>query len=250
MLEVGVKEFTMQPHTSNLLDKLGPGVPLIGFYDTPDPEPFQPLIELKSGRHACVFACYKQWLKGKSLHITQQSYGCRGAGRWLCGQEATPREEMVRFLVDDEGLKSSHELMHQWLDHRKGYEQEHPHLIIGPLNPDQYQHLRSVTFYINPDQLGLLMLGAQYHSAPGDPTPVIAPFGSGCSQLVSLFGDLDIPQAIVGSTDIAMREYLPPDLLAFTVTRPMFEQLCGLGEESFLHKPFWSDLQKARGFVG
>jgi len=93
------------------------------------------------------------------------------------------------------------------------------------------------------------MLGAQYNSAPGAPTPVTAPFGSGCSQIVALFGDLNIPQAAIGATDIAMRRYIDPDLLAFTVTRPMFEQLCGLDEKSFLYKPFWKNLMKARGIT-
>ena len=54
-------------------------------------------------------------------------------------------------------------------------------------------------------------------------------------------------QAIIGATDIAMRRFLPPELLAFTVTKPMFEQLRGLDEKSFLYKPFRQDLRKERG---
>ena len=65
-------------------------------------------------------------------------------------------------------------------------------------------------------------------------------------QLVPLFDDLGVPQAIVGATDIAMRQYLDPDLLAFTVTKSMFEQLCGLDDKSFLYKRFWKNLRKAR----
>ena len=99
-------------------------------------------------------------------------------------------------------------------------------------------------------QLSVLAIGAQYHSAPDDPPPVIAPFGSGCMQLLPLFEDLDAPQAVIGATDIAMRRFLPPDVLAFTVTRPMFEQLCVLDEKSFLYKPFWNNLRKARGLKG
>jgi hypothetical protein len=137
--------------------------------------------------------------------------------------------------------------MDQWLDHRKTYRQEHPNIFIGPLREDQYDHLKSVTFFVDPDQLSVLMLGAQYHSAPTDPPPVLAPFGSGCMQLVTLFQDLGIPQAVIGATDIAMRKHLPPDVLAFTVSKPMFKQLCELDEKSFLHKPFWRNLREARG---
>jgi hypothetical protein len=235
-----------QPDPTNLLDKIGLDVPLIGFYDAPDARPFEPLTGPKFGRRACVFAFYRQWLAGKTLHLTHENYGCGGAGYWLCGLETRSREEFVRFLVDDEGLKASHELMRQWLDGHQGYQQEHPHLLIGPLRADQYAHLKSVTFYVNPDQLSMLVLGAQYDSAPNDPPPVIAPFGSGCMQLVSLFEDLNVPQAIVGATDIAMRRYLPPEILAFTVTVPLFERLCALDRSSFLYKPFWENLQRAR----
>jgi hypothetical protein len=91
------------------------------------------------------------------------------------------------------------------------------------------------------------MTGAYYHSSPDDAAPVIAQFGSGCMELVAAFIDLETPQAIIGATDIAMRQYLPPDIMAFTVTRPMFERLCSLDQKSFLYKQFWKRLQKARG---
>jgi hypothetical protein len=115
------------------------------------------------------------------------------------------------------------------------------------LREDQHEYLKTITFYVNPDQLSVLMLGAQYNSAPGDPLPVIAPFGSGCMELVPLFEDLNIPQAMIGATDIAMRQNMAPVILAFTVTKPMFKQLCELDEKSFLYKPFWKNLRKARG---
>jgi hypothetical protein len=219
----------------------------MGFYDAPETSPFRPLVTPGSGERRCVFAFYEDWLGGATLHITRDNYGCGGAGRALCDVTTRSREDFVEFLVDDEGLKASHELMNQWLDTGQVYRQTHPNLLIGPLREEQYAYLRTVTFYVNPDQLGALTVGAQYYSAPGDPAPVIAPFGSGCSQLVSLFSDLSIPQAVIGATDIAMRKHLPADIVAFTVTKPMFERLCALDERSFLYKPFWRDLQRARG---
>lgn len=41
-------------------------------------------------------------------------------------------------------------------------------------------------------------------------------------------------------------EFLKADILAVTVTKPMFEQLCGLDENSFLHKSLWDVLKQAR----
>ncbi len=236
----------MQPDPSNLLSIAGISRPLVGAYDAPDPTPFAPLVEPPPGRRACVFSFYKAWLGGQTLHLTADNFGCGGAGHWLCGIQTRSPDEFVRFLVDDEGLKASHDLMRQWLAEERGYRQRHPHILIGRLHPDQYEFCRTVTFWVTPDQLGLLMLGAQYHTAPTDPPPVLAPFGSGCSQLLGLLDDLEAPQAVIGATDIAMRQYLPPDLLAFTVTRPMFEQLCALDQSSFLYKPFWRRLREAR----
>jgi hypothetical protein len=236
----------MQPDPTILIEKVGLQAPLIGFYDAPDAGSFDPLVGSAPGKRACVFAFYRSWLAGKTLHITADNVGCGGAGHWLFSMVQRSRQGFVEFLVDDEGLKSSHDLMGQWLDHHMGYKPEYPHLFVGPLRPGQYPYLKSVTFYVNPDQLSVLILGANYGSAPSDPSPVIAPFGSGCMQLVSLFEDLDVPQGIVGATDIAMRRYLDPELIAFTVTKPMFERLCALDDKSFLYKRFWRDLTRAR----
>ena len=236
----------LQPDPANLLKRVGLTISLIGVYDAPDASPFQPLVSPKSGRHSCMFAFYNAWQSGKTLHLTPDNFGCGGAGHHVFGIETRSHEDFVRFLVDDEGLKASHALMDQWLDYQKPYRPEYDNLLIGPLRPEQYAYLKTISFYVNPDQLGMLMLGAQYHHAPGNPAPTIASFGSGCMQLVSLFDDLNVPQAIIGATDIAMRQFLPPDVVAFTVTKPLFKQLCELDEKSFLYKPFWQNLQHAR----
>jgi hypothetical protein len=164
----------------------------------------------------------------------------------MCGVETRSRQDFLSFLVDGEGLKVNRDLMAKWIDKSKPRPFEHPHILIGPLKEDQWKYAQSISFFVNPDQLSMLAIGAQYHSEPEDPAPVIAPFGSGCMQLLP-FEDLSIPQASIGSTDIAMRQHIPPDILAFTVTKALFKQLSELDERSFLYKPFLANLRKARG---
>jgi hypothetical protein len=235
-----------QPDPNNLISKLELEIPLIGFYDSPITQPFEPVIKPGKTGHNCIFSFYEEWLKSKTLHLTKQNYGCGGAGHWICGIEGRSREGYLDFLVNTEGLKSSYELMNKWLDHTKPYQQVHPNILIGPLKPNQYSYLKTITFFVNPDQLSALAIGAEYNQSPEDPPAVIAPFGSGCMQMVSLFEDLNKPLAVIGTTDVAARKYIPENLFAFSVTKSMFENLCKLDERSFLFKPFWKELKKKR----
>ncbi len=236
----------MQPDPAFMVDKLQLTTPLIGLYVTPDASRFEPLTIPGADRQACVFSFYDNWLKGETLHLTRENFGCRGAGLHWFGLRHKSREEFVKFLVDFEGLKSSHEKMNLWLERRRPWKPEHPSVLVGPLKPDQYEFLKTVSFLVSPDQLSALMIGAEYDSAPGEPPPVIAPFGSGCMQMAPAFEDLSAAQGAITATDIAMRRFLPPESLMFTVTVPMFERLCALDDKSFLNKPFWKGLQRAR----
>jgi hypothetical protein len=235
----------MQPDVTPILEKLSIGGPLIGFYDAPDAAPFEPLVTPK-GRQ-CVFKSMGDWTAGKTLHLTEEKHGC--GGMHLLGLHERSREDLVEFLCDEEGLKATHELMDAWLDSAPHYKPEQGNVLIGPLKHDQYQYLKSVTWYVNPDQLSVLTAGAVYYSHPDDLTPLVARFGSGCMQLAALFDDLEAPQALIGSLDQAARADLDRCSLAFTVTKPMFERLAQWAADprSSLHNRFLGALLRARG---
>lgn len=236
----------MQPDPSIILEKLSISVPLVGFYDAPDAAPFAPLVTPKPRQ--CVFALFRNWRRGETLHLTKELCGCGGGALHLLGVDAMGRDHLVRFLQEEEGLRDTRETMELWVDAAPAYEPVYDNLFLGPLRPDQYEHLRSVTLYVNADQLAVLHGGATYYSRPGDVEPVIARFGSGCMQLVALFDDLEKPQAMIGSLDHAARSYLEPWMIAFTVTRPMFERLCTWSADSSgsLYKGFLDGLIRAR----
>jgi hypothetical protein len=235
----------MNPDPASLLEIAGIETPLIGFYDVPDPTPFEPCTPPER----CLFAHYGNWRRGESTCISERGFGCRGGGYWIAGVEFATREDFARSLNEREGFKSSPELMEQWLENQRPYQMEHEYVVIGPLRDEQYDFLNTITFFVNPDQLSLLLLGTEYHNTSATVHPAFTAFGSGCGQLAALFGNLDpaIPRAIIGATDIAMRQHLPPDILALTVNKPMYRQLCELGEGSFLYKSFWRRLRQARG---
>jgi hypothetical protein len=230
-----------------LIKKLGLETPLIGLYDAPGNSDFGDIVSPGAGKHPCFFAHYKSWLRGKTVRLSEDNHGCGGCGKWLFGKQGRSRQEYIEFLADEEGLKANHALMDEWFGQAKNYRSRHGTLFVGPLKEGMDKYLKTVTFFVNPDQLSVLMTGAQYHSRPGDPEPVTAPFGSGCMQMLPLFDNPDTPQAIIGATDMAMRQYLPPNILAFTATIPMYDRLCSIGENSFLSRAFIKTLKKARG---
>lgn len=223
-----------------LAEKLGLQYAVTGLYDTPEPELFK---GAESPAH-CLFAHFDRWQQGLYTLITPSLSGCRGAGRWLCSEVAMPHEKFLQFLAKTEGLKESEEKMDQWLGGARSYKPRRGNIVIGPLAGHSTDHLLSITFWVNPDQLGALIIGAQYHS--GSETVTMAPFGSGCGQLFPLFPDPEKPQAMIAATDIAMRQHLPPDILGFTVTPALYERLCRLGGDSFLEKPFYKRLIESR----
>lgn len=237
----------MIPDPSYLKNSLNLEYPLIGLYDLPDVSKFDMLIRPRPNTRQCIFQFFSDWCEGETLHLTKENHGCRGCARYFWSIEPMDHKSFISFLVDEEGLKASHELMEQWIENGKTYKSENNNILIGPLQPHDYDYIKTITFYVNPDQLSALMIGAQYFSKPDDPVPVLAPFGSGCGEILPLFKDLEAAQAIIGSTDLAMRRYLPPELMAFTVTKKMFQQLCELDTESFLNKPFLGNLKKSRG---
>ncbi|MDM8535828.1 DUF169 domain-containing protein [Desulfobacterales bacterium HSG17] len=235
----------MKPDPTNLLNILEISNPLIGFYDTPEKSMFEPFTMAKQ----CVFSCYQDWIQGKSICLSEQNVvdiECPGAGYWNCNVASVPSEHVAHFLAVEEGLKASHNLMCQWLENQPPYKKTYDYIVVGPFQKEQYEYLKTITFYVDPDQLSLLITGAEYHNASTSCHPVTATFGTGCGQLAAIFNDFNTPQAVIGGTDIAMRPYLPRNILAFTVTKPMFEKLCRLDETSFLHKSFWSNVKQTR----
>jgi hypothetical protein len=236
----------MIPDPAYLISKLDLSVPLIAIYNAPDTKPFEPLVNFPPQQRACLFEFYNEWISGKTLVLTKEDYGCGGCGTWWFDKQTRSRQGYLDFLANKEGLKASEELMATWFDAVKRYEAKHGFILVGPFREAQYDYVKTITFYVNPDQLSVLLTGAQYFQPYSGEAIVTVDFGSGCMEMLTLLEGKTGPRGIVGATDMAMRDHLPPDRMAFTVNKEMFENLCRLDEKSFLGKPFLKMLRNAR----
>jgi len=220
---------------------------ITAIYDTPETSSFQPIVHPIANKKSCIFAYFNQWNSGKYLCLTSENYACKGCGNWWFDKQSRTLEEFTNFLTETEGLKNSFKKMEDWILQNNPYQPEHNYLIIGPYIHELKKYAKTITFWVNADQLSVLNLAAYYFNEVHSPPPVMVPFGSGCMQALTLFESFNEPRAIVGSTDIAMRQYLPAEIFGFTVTLPMFDLFMQLDEKSFLSKPFLNTLIKARG---
>jgi hypothetical protein len=229
-----------------LTERLRLATPLIALYDARPSDAFAPLVEPTGS--TCCFAYYGRWLAGETLVVRKGSKGCQGAVRAL-GLEKTYPAYMAHFLTDGvgapkgEGLKAAAELAQAFIDRAKPPDVRSGAVLIGLLRPEQWNTVRSVTFLVDPDRLSGVMTLAGYWSAANE---VVAPFGSGCSFLWRALGEADGDRAVLGATDLAMRRYLPREMLTLTVSPARFEKMLTFPGDSFLYRRWWNDLMDSR----
>ncbi len=230
--------------------------PVIAIYDASPAPVFEPMVQAK-GRNCC-FAYYPRWLQGETLVVQRNGgtfqdpkNGCRGMqNAFGLGKGYPPW--MANFLTDGkkgapmgEGLKATPELAQEFLDRAKPPEPGGDYVLVGPLKLEQWDKVKAVTFFVDPDRFSALMTLAAYWSS--DPDEIAAPFSSGCGLMWRELINFQQDRPIIGCTDIAMRKYLPPEIMCLTVSPTRFEKMVNFPEGAFLNREWWNDLMDSRG---
>ncbi len=229
---------------------------LIAIYDTDPVEIFEPMVEAR-GR-ACCFAYYPRWMNGETLVIQKNGgtfqdpkNGCPGMHNAFGFGKGYP-PWMANFLTDGkngapigEGLKATPQLAQEFLDNAVAPVPGGEHLLMGPLRLEQWKKVRSVSFFVDPDRLAAVMTLAAYWTSDLD--EIAAPFSSGCGLMWREMIGFGRDRAVIGCTDIAMRKYLPPEILCLSVSPARFENMLSFPDDAFLKKDWWNDLMKTRG---
>ena len=109
-----------------------------------------------------------------------------------------------------------------------------------------------IIFFADPDQLSALVVLANY--GRGDNENVFTPYAAGC-QTVGIYplreAKKEKPRAVIGLTDLSarvhIRKQLGDNLMTFAVPLSLFEEMESNVEGSFLQRPTWQTLLKAKG---
>lgn len=238
-----------------LLDALQLATPLVAIYDAEPSAAFEPMVRAKGS--ICCFAYYRRWLKGETLAIERSDegfetprHGCPGMQRAF-GLTTKSPPWMANFLTDGangapmgEGLKASAALAQAYLDRVAPPERPRDHVLMGPLELEQWPAVRSVTFLADADRLSALLTLAAFWSS--DPDEVVAPFSSGCGLMWRELEASGRDRAVLACTDIAMRQHLPPELLGLSVTPARFAQMVEFPDDAFLNRSWWRELLASR----
>ncbi len=229
-----------------LMKKLRLTTPLLAVYDAAPSDAFSPVFDAEGDD--CCFSYYDRWMGGETLALKKGGGGCKGAHRALGIEQAAP-PFMAHMLTDGvgapkgEGLRATPEIAQAFLDRGKPPVPQAGSILVGPLRLDQWDSVRSVTFLVDPDRLAALTTLAGYWSAEN---VVAAPFGSACSFFWKSFNEIEGAQAVIGGTDVAMRQYLPTAIMTLTVAPGHFAKMLTVGDDSFLDREWWTDLMDVR----
>jgi hypothetical protein len=221
--------------------------PIVALYDAPPGPQFDPIVE--PDETTCCFAYYERWVAGETLLLKRGGPGCPGGHRAF-GLEKTTPPFMAHFLTDGvgaptgQGLKATPEIGRALLDQARPVDVEGDLVLVGPLRANQWDAVRSVTFFVDADRMSAVTTLAGYWSTKKD--VVVAPFASGCASLLRALGEYDEDRAVLGGLDVAMRRHLPEGLMTLTVSPARFAKMLTFPEASFLFRPWWEELMRQR----
>jgi uncharacterized protein (DUF169 family) len=182
-----------------------------------------------------------------------------GNEQWEQGQQAAEkvkpflRKEAYDNFVSGERYIKTPQRVHQFIENLPIIDIPTEYVIFKPLadvDPDQ-ETPRVIVFFTDPDQLSAMVVLANYDRP--DNHNVIIPYAAGC-QTIGIYpyreAQTKRPRAVVGLTDLSARVYirkqLEDSLMTFTVPLAMFKEMESNVAGSFLERPTWQGLLKAK----
>jgi hypothetical protein len=154
------------------------------------------------------------------------------------------------FLEGERYLKNA-QVTERFLEYVPMREIPAKYVVVKPLDlaDPAKDDIKSVTFFVDPDQLSALVILANYDNPQRE--NVCVPWAAAC-QVIGIFGYRELerehPRALIGMTDISarnvVRNSLGKNLMSLTAPWPLFLEMEGNVDSSFLHRETWRELRK------
>ena len=182
-----------------------------------------------------------------------------GNDQWEQGQLAAEkvkpflRNEAYDNFVSGERYLKTPKRVHQFIKNLPITDIPAEYVIFKPLGDVDLEEEtpRVIVFFTDPDQLSSMVVLANYDRP--DNHNVIIPYAAGC-QTICIYpyreAQTERPRAVVGLTDLSARVYirkqLADSLMTITVPLAMFKEMESNVAGSFLERPTWQGLLKAK----
>ncbi|MDD3310933.1 DUF169 domain-containing protein [Pseudodesulfovibrio sp.] len=259
--------------TIRLLDHLGLGEEPFGmYYDDVKPEnaygpkPGVPISREREERGELdmrevlkTFSCVMGniWLARKkhaAAFVSPEEYGCFG-GAYYCAMMNPPLRFIEHYVstgyegspVHGERYLPSPEAVRGFLEKVEPPAPPAKYCIFKPLSAfAEGRTPEFVIFFARPEVLCGLFTHATFTT--GDMECVAAPFGAGCTNMVSwplYYRELGVEKAVIGGFDPSARKFMKTDELTFTVPWTLYlKMLAALPQSMFGVDGAWKEVRK------
>jgi hypothetical protein len=238
--------------------------------------------EFKEGKWGCVMWMVARAARGGTAVCGRKTFGCWGGGvglgfgnaykqfpggeecfchflsigndQWETGRQTAEKvkpymtgDSFDHFMHGERYMKSP-EQVEGFIRGLPITDIPAPYVVFKPLSVIEDEgDCRVVIFFTDPDQLSALVILANYGRETNE--NVIIPYAAGCQTLgIYPYQEMaaEVPQAVVGLTDLSARTYirqqLGDNLMTFAVPLKMFNEMEENVAGSFLERPVWEKL--------
>ena len=223
--------------------------PLGAYYTNDKPEGYTP----RPGIQTCMIGYLQRARQnGETVYFDKEHFGCPG-GAYYMGFMQSPRPNLEYFLscgipgqMEGERYVKTPELAREFITKRKPSLAPAAYCVFKPIeNFQKEEKPQVVIFFASPDILSGLFTLTNYTLERVD--GVYAPFGSGCSTLLSYplkEASKEQPQAILGMFDVSARPMVERDILTLAMPYSVFLKLLENVSGSFLETASWKKVRE------
>lgn len=220
----------------------------VGMYYTNE-RPQDSLSFSEKGK-GCIMPLLFSSAKGKTVSVNENTTGWACSGYYL-GYSDWIFDGIEYFLSDGlttrecEKFVDSPAKAKEYVESMRVTINREQYTVFKPLHEFmEGEKPEVVTFFVNADQLSALTYLVHFN-APLDNNRIITRFLSACGSMVTeplKYQQLGEKKAVIGLNDISARKRLPKDLMSFSVTYSLFEEMSENIDKSFLNTSQWDKI--------